>query len=311
MLMSTDTFSYTVELTLEEFTKQNVILCLNEQGQKTILIKNSDQNTRKTTSTTKYLEIKKNLTIELSGTRYYVHSISCTDSSEWINKNFMIIHDYLFKKLDEPIDDQTFAEILISIEELFGKGSVLTTELQFGIIGEILTLYYLYNHGVDNAFNYFHKNPRSRFDIEFNEKLKLEVKTTGKDTRVHRFRHTQLIDQNLDIYISSCLLVVLENGTSIFQLLTDSIILANDPEYTFNVSKIINKYKLSTDNCGIHFDFPSSLGSIKIYNSKDVPKLTEEIPPGVKEVSYEIEFSAAVEISVETLILNINKETGK
>src|SRR5690606_38670450 len=111
------------EIDKETFKDTVVIPCINDDGFRTLLIKNSEPKRYPSSYTTKYLLIKRNVVLVNAEDEYFCHLISCRENSEFMNHNFDTIYEYLFKKIESPIDEYSFSDLMNSIEELFSKNS--------------------------------------------------------------------------------------------------------------------------------------------------------------------------------------------
>ena len=300
-------FKYITEI--EEFDLENriVIPCLNEEGYRTLLIKNSKDKTLQTTFTTKHLLIKKNMVLESNRKEYYVHIITCREKSDYMDNNFNIIFEYLFDKLVVPISDDEFSELITSIQELFKQNTENLNSVQVGTTGELMTLLYLYRGGMKDIFNKYHKSQFSKHDIELDGINKIEVKSTTKDYRIHRFSHDQLNNKLLNIFISSVKVEVVENGLSLYELFIKVLAKISDPEVKFQYRKLMNYCGIDIFNQGIKFNYDESLSNVKLMNSKEVPQLKGDFPEGIANIVYDSICDMAPEIMLPDFINMVEK----
>ena len=281
------TYKYLVDLDVDELNMKTVIPCLNEDGFRTLLIKSINQKRQTTTYSTKHLIIKKNVVLTHDSNDYYMHLISCRESNEYINHNFDLIYNYLFKKIENGIDENEFSDLLLSIEELFSKATDNIENLQVGIAGELLTLLLFYKNGYPNLVESYHKNAYSKHDIEIDEKKKIEVKTTAKESRIHSFSHKQLVSGDNDVFVSSVLLSKVEKGMSLYQLFQELMSFVISYETSFSLRKMMNYCNVDITSQGVVFDYDISLESIRIIKACDIPHISIEIPKGVSNVYYD------------------------
>ncbi len=299
-------YKYITEIEKGELQNANVIPCINESGQRTLLFKNSSLKIIEFSYDTKHLIIKKNVVLNYDNKKYYFHLISCKDSTDYMDHNFDIIYEYVFKKIENPIDEDTFSELMFSIQNLFQKPSGDLNNIQIGTAGELITLLYFYNKGYKNILNDYHKNAYSKHDIEITETKKIEVKTTTKANRIHRFTHEQLHNLLYDIFVSSVILYTTEKGTSLFELFVEVLNKTNNFETKFSLHKMMNYCGIDTLNQGIVFSLKNSIRSVKLMNSKDLPQISTTIPQGVTNISYESACDLAKECKILDII-NTNK----
>lgn len=299
-------YKYITELDLLDLENKTVIPCLNEEGYRSLLIKNSKKNTNQTSYTTKFLLIKKNTVLIHNDTEYYFHIITCREKSEYMDNNFTIIFEYLFEKLYSPISDDEFTELINSIQELFKQSTESLNMLQVGTAGELITLLYLYENGMDDVLNKYHKNSYSKHDIELDSLNKIEVKTTTKDNRIHRFSHDQLSNNTLNIYVASIKLSTIENGLSLYDLFIKILGRVSNSEVKFGLRKIMNYCGVDIFNKGIQFNFLQTYNSVKLIKAKDIPQIESELPAGVSNIVYDSICDLSPEISVSNLLRLIN-----
>jgi len=304
-------YKYITEITEKEMNEMNIIPCLNDNGFRTLLIKNLTRKRIESNYDTKHLTIKKNITLYYENQPYFFHLISCKENTNLMNYNFDIIYEYLFKRIEEPIDENTFSELLFSIQSLFEKTSENLNQVQIGTAGELLTVLHLYNSGYKEIFNNLHKNVYSKHDIEITNSLKIEVKTTTKETRTHRFSHNQIYDNFYDIYVSSVMLFRTEKGISLYDLFIEILNITDNYEARFSLYKLMNFCGVNNMNQGIVFSKDNSIKSIKIINSLDLPKINNDIPHGISNVSYDVYCDLAKQQSIGNFVKFLKEQNAK
>lgn len=304
-------YKYITEITEKEMNEMIIIPCLNDNGFRTLLIKNLTKKRIESNYDTKHLIIKKNITLYYDNQPYFFHLISCKENTNLMNYNFDIIYEYLFKKIEEPIDESTFSELLFSIQSLFEKPSDNLTSVQIGTAGELLTALHLYKSGYKGIFNNFHKNMFSKHDIEITDSLKIEVKTTTKETRTHRFSHNQIYDNFYDIYVSSVILYKTEKGTSLYDLFVELLNITDNYETRFSLYKLMNFCGVNNMNQGIVFSKENSMKSIKIINGINLPKINNDIPEGISNISYDVYCDLARQESIGNFVKFLREQNAK
>ncbi|WP_026400247.1 PD-(D/E)XK motif protein [Acholeplasma equifetale] len=295
-------YKYISDIDQNTFESNVVVPCINDEGYRTILIKNKTQNRFASSYATKHLIIKKNIVLVHGDLEFYCHIITCKNSDPYTNRNFDIINEYLFQKLDKPIDEFEFSELLNSIEQLFDKANGEISKHQIGIAGELITLLYFAKQGFSNVLNNYHKNFFSHHDIEISDVIKIEVKTSAEGKRIHKFNHEQLNDKHMRIYISSVKLYTVEKGMSLYQLFDTILKIVKNYETKFLIYKLMNFCCVDEINQGITFSLEDSLDSVRIFHSKDIPQIKEEIPKGVLNISYSSDCELVPEIDIKDIV---------
>lgn len=295
-------YKYIADIILEELNTQIVIPCINESGMRSLLIKNSSNKRILSSYNTKNLLIKRNSVLNHGNTEYFFHTISCRNSSDFMNRNFDIIYDYLFKKIDKPIDEYEFSELLNSIEELFTKGTTDLNNLQVGVVGELLTLMYFVNNGYYDVLNRYHKNAFSKHDIELDSVKKIEIKTTAKENRIHRFSHHQLFESGYKIFVASVIIRHVENGMSLYKLFKQVMSHIDNYETHFFINKMMNYCAVDEYNQGILFSYEASYNSILLFRAQDIPHISDTIPKGVSNLNYDSVCDLSPSIDIHELM---------
>ena len=120
-------FKYISTLSEEDVENNIVIACTDEEGRRTIVIRNSAQKTTTTKMATDNLIIQGDAVLALNGKNFYCHIISAISNDYFSNEQFEVVYEYIFKKMTEPISSTALLSLINSLEELFK----ITPELSF------------------------------------------------------------------------------------------------------------------------------------------------------------------------------------
>ena len=151
----------------------------------------------------------------------------------------------------------------------------------------------------------------SKHDIEITDSLKIEVKTTTKETRTHRFSHNQIYDNFYDIYVSSVILYKTEKGTSLYDLFVELLNITDNYETRFSLYKLMNFCGVNNMNQGIVFSKDNSMKSIKIINGINLPKINNDIPEGISNISYDVYCDLARQESIGNFVKFLREQNAK
>ena len=93
---------YMTDLTAEEVDSSNIIKCLNEEGELSILIKNALMKNTSYIYQTDSLLVSLDNVLTLKDQDYYFHIITLKKAEDE-DDQFTTLYEYVFKKIDRPI----------------------------------------------------------------------------------------------------------------------------------------------------------------------------------------------------------------
>ena len=296
-------FKYYSDITEEELNNNVVLPCKDQDGMLCIFIKNSEEKTVQNNPNTDNLNIKMNAVLTKDGKDYYFHIISSKLTDAFYQEQFNIIFEYLFKKIENPISDSDLTSLIMSLEEFFRITPDRDTRLlQIGVYGELLFIKHLYECGYTEIVQKYHQNFYTKHDIEISDKLRIEIKTTQSDKRIHNFGHQQIYRPELDLYVASLLIEPVENGYSLFELFNDVINLYANPDFILSLQKMMRRCNVNNENHGIQVSYTKAIDDLRIFNAENLPKLKLREPHGVSAIHYDVDCSFAVGIDIYEFI---------
>ena len=301
-------FKYIGNIAVEELNTISVHACINEDGFRCILIKNAQKKTILTKYDTDNMEIKLNSVLQFMNEDYYFHIITSKNNDKESNEQFRIVYEYIFQKIQEPVTDDALAKLVLSLEEYFR----ITPEkdnrkLQIGVFGELLCIDYLHKNGCDNILQKYHNNFFLKHDVEISEKLRIEIKTSINEKRIHHFRHDQLCREDVFVIVASVLLEESREGTSLWNMFERVIALLNDPDDIFAIRKVVRMCDVSEDKQGLCFSEGKAWQDIRFFDAKSLPQVLGVIPPGVTKVEYDVDCALGNNIVVSDVIKKISE----
>ena len=296
-------YKYIAQISKNELRDLIVIPCITEDGMHTILVKNEICRTTTTKYSTDNLIVKLNAVLIQEDEEYYFHIISSVSNDEKLLGQFNVIYNFIFKKFNSPILDNQLSVLISSLEEYFKiSKNKDVLNLQIGVFGELFTIKYLYEAGYDSIFVKFHNNFFSKHDFELDSKTRLEVKTTTKEKRIHRFKHNQLVRGDINVYISSLMIELSKEGYSLYQLFEYILNQVDDPDLEFSIYKIMKKCDCTIENQGIKTSIEKVYDECRIFSSNSVPKLEESIPNGISYIEYDVDCTFAESIDIRQFV---------
>ena len=212
-------FKYISSITEEELENNVVVPCTDEDGFSCILIKNAKAKTISSGYSTDNMEIKINRVLLRNGKDYFFHIIRAKKTDAYSRSQFDTIFEFVFKKIEDAVDDVELSGLITSLEDYFKTTPEKNKrEIQIGVFGELFTIKYLYDVGYHEIVEKFHKNFYSKHDIEINSKVRMEVKSTTSEKRIHHFKHNQIMRSDIKVVLSSVMLEESKEGTSLKSL---------------------------------------------------------------------------------------------
>lgn len=200
--------------------------------------------------------------------------------------------------------DRSIIELTNDLIEMYKINSSKDSLSEQGLWGELFTIIYLSKNLNINIGSYWHSDNLNKYDFSFNENTKLEVKTTKKEVREHRFSHEQVYT-NYDVIISSVQVRKDDNGLTVIDLYNEVSKLFNS-KYDLLIKIEKELKKLDMNNLD-KYDFEYSNNNIKFYLNKNIPHFNNPEPSGVHNTEYTVIFENVNELSNEKLIEYIDK----
>lgn len=287
-------FKYISNLTINEIDSNVVIPCIDEDGMHSILIKNSINKSITNRFITDNLSIQINSILYFKDKAYYCHIIKSTKNDLHSVGQFHVIFDYIFKKIEDPINGNELSSLITSLEDYFKvtpDPNLMT--LQIGVFGELLTIKYLFENGYSNIVNKYHQNFYSKHDIELDDRNRIEIKTTVSEKRIHTFKHNQIYRKDVNVFVASVMLEQSKEGVSLYTLFEDVISLYTNPDSELELRKLMKKCNVNLENEGPSFAIEKAYNELKIFEACKLPRLEIDAPNGVTNIKYDVDCSIA------------------
>jgi len=296
-------FKYISQITKEELNNNIVIPCTNENGYPCILIKNSIEKKISSNYNTDNLEIKLNAVLVHDNENHYFHIITSKKNDYFAKVQFNVIFEYVFMKIESKISDNSLSNLISSIYEYFKiSPDADFRNMQIGVFGELLCIKKLYESGYEEIVNKYHRDFYSKHDIEINDKVRLEIKTTSSEKRIHRFKHNQIYRDDVKVFVASSILEPSQEGCSLYDLFVEIKSLYSDPDAKFALEKLMKKCGISLENKGLTFALSKAYGDLYFFDSDSLPKINIKEPNGVTNISYDVDCSFGESLDVFEMI---------
>jgi hypothetical protein len=296
-------YKYISTITADELNTHVVIPCTDEDNHPCILIRNSNPKTTISTYSTDNLEVKLNRVLFFGGTSYFFHIIASKQTDFYSKQQFNTIFEYIFKKIASPIDDLELSTLITSLEDYFKTSpDPNRTPLQIGVFGELLVVKFLYQSGYPEIVEKYHQDFYSKHDVEITDKLRMEIKTTAGEKRIHHFKHAQIFRTDVAVYVASVVLEPSKEGYSLYELFNEVLGFYSDPDAILALKKLMIRCGVSEDDAGLRFALEKALNEIRFYKADALPKLMVGDVDGITNVEYDVDCSLAQQTLVPELI---------
>ena len=286
-----DAQQYFSEINIAELSSRNVVLCRDNESRKTLLIRNAQDSSDFVSFENAFFIMKNNVELYVDKKKLgNFHVLICKSTDDIIVGHFCRVCNHLFLKSDDKMRTDELVKLFYSLEKLFAEVEENNRALEIGIYGELAAINYLYSLG-NKAYNKWHADFFNKHDFEIDKKVKVEVKTTSKNERIHSFGHDQIYRTNLKVYVISAMIKTCEKGTSIYELCKNTMDILTDRAQLLAIESLMKKLGLSENYQGVNCILEDVYKTIKIYSAENIPHLSEAIPEGVSNIHYDIDLT--------------------
>lgn len=282
---------------------ENSYYGISKEGYITFISESGNQYARPSSQQTKHLFLGTNMKCSLKmddGLYEGIYNVLvCFESNyEAIISFLQLTNVYSKSRKDSAINIKTFFETL---KNLFSnKQQLPLLELQ-GLFGELYFMEYIQNEKFDIS-DYWQSREKMKFDFSITDYKKIEIKTTTGDSRVHKFRHEQLVSDIYDTWIVSIMLRKDDQGLSLYEL-SESIKKNNPMNLNLHtrIANLLNNYT-KEELEQIKFNENYIKNNIGFYRTSNIPKFQEKQPKGVYNTEYDSDLSNIEKSDKEQLI---------
>ena len=276
---------------------ENHKIGLDKQGNICLLIKSKDDSNKPKSKLDSYKHIRilfdRSCEIIPSQTKKVINSnytvIQFFDSDNDVQIYFLHVCSIIIRRLGNyPSLNNTYASIKYLLE-LFSK---ILSPAKNSIQGIWTELFLIdLSSDVDYMINAWHVQKNDRFD--FNDgNTKLEVKSTNKSERIHRFSFHQLKpNKNSGLFIASVMVMESGLGISIFDLIKSIESKTTNSKCIEKLYEIVFETlgNLTTKILSVKYDKLYSVDKVQYFNFKDIPVIDKEcIPANITNIKFDI-----------------------
>lgn len=229
-----------------------------------------------------------------------IHILLCKNLKPEITDAFLRLTQAF--AVSNPNDQRHLTKLFSALTLLFSKETVSQEKELQGLYAELFAILYFKEHNCDLA-PFWQSKDKMKFDFSINENKRIEVKSTTKSNRVHRFRHEQLLSDLYDIKVISFMFQKNDCGFSLKELIDDILLKYNSNlALILHIENLIRNVDVSTLS-SLKFDKTYTVQNMKIFNAVDIPHFYEQTPEGVANTEYDCDLTNINSISIETLNL--------
>lgn len=207
---------------------------------------------------------------------------------------------FAFAAQDTDNDQLYLPKLFSSISTLFDKSKEVTEKELQGLFSELYVIFMFYRYGLDLS-KYWQSKSRMKFDFSLSDTKRLEIKSTIKSTRIHHFRHEQLLNELYDIKIVSLMLQKNDRGLSLLDLISKiRSIFYNNYSLMLHIDAITTQLDVERMS-SVRYDETYLKENIRFYCAGKIPHFSEKNPEGVFNAEYDCCLDNISGISFEQL----------
>ncbi len=228
--------------------------------------------------------------------------MSCVDSDDLLKDRFFNMVETLLRALGENPVIEELRTVVSGLIELFRLAIQPPRGTVQGLWAELWII--AHAHEPELLLDSWHVEPADVFDFNAGSQ-RLEVKSSKRRTRKHKFTHEQLHPPSRTrVVICSVFVEPAGNGPTIFTLVTRIRNRISNPSALRKLDYVVVS-TLGTDwRTAVDATFDAELASESLcfYKVEDVPSLPTNIPPGVSEVRYVSDLSRTRALTAEEML---------
>jgi hypothetical protein len=218
--------------------------------------------------------------------------VTLKSDSEGIVKYFVNTVYYLINQLDLT---PSFAQIKAELNNLVNLFRSLSKPAKKTIQGLWTELLFIdQSNDIEYIIKSWHQGENDRYD--FNDGInKVEIKSTSKNDRIHRFSLLQLQEiKDTSVIIGSTFTVETGKGISVNDLIESIKGKITDHSLMLKIhNTVANTMRDDFDHIfDIYFDYSLALNSILYFDVRSIPKIhSEDVPNQITNVKYDCNLS--------------------
>jgi hypothetical protein len=213
--------------------------------------------------------------------------LKCDSESENLKEIFLRSIDNFAYSASNDISQKEIYEMTKNLIELFEKITQNRNNDLIGFWGELFIINYLKSK--EKLLEAWHPDKKDTFDFLINN-YALEIKTSSSNNRIHNFSYEQLNSKNTSIIIGSVMIRKSRSGMSLLDLKNNILKKINQEQLKIKLQEMYDimtgtktKYELED----VKYTYEYAKDHTKFFNSKMVPRIKENLMPGIKHVKFQ------------------------
>lgn len=286
---------------LVHFT-EDVLVGIDKVGNCSFVINSSTPKQTQICQCTKVLSLECNVNATYSSdgktTSTIVHVLKCLSKDEEDISLFLELSS-LFINEGDYSEEYIFGVFRTMVNFFSDKNEPSDIELQ-GLFAELYTIKYFMQPL--HLENYWQSKDKLKFDFSISDKLKIEVKSTLKNNRIHHFKHDQLMTNLYDIFVVSFMLKHDDLGLSLYDLLLEArYLFRSDVNRLIKINQVLRNTSKSR-LCSMCFEENYTNLKMKIFKAEEIPKFRQVSPEGVSNAEYDCNLENINEVNFDDFI---------
>jgi hypothetical protein len=217
----------------------------------------------------------------------------CVGTDPLLQRYFLSVCESIIIAIGDDPTDGEIESGFRSLLELFAQLEQASKKTAMGLWSELLLIVGSVN--VPSVCDAWQRSGREVFDFHLND-VRIEVKSTGADTRIHHFRLPQLSPPgDVQVLVASIHAVDSAGGTTVSELAEEiNSLLIESPDVRIEFESKLAQVMGANFEAILRASFDRELAqrSILLFDGKNVPKISEDtVPPGVSSVSFKSDLS--------------------
>lgn len=203
-------------------------------------------------------------------------------------------------------DQYYLTKLFTALTSLFAKEKRASeSELQ-GLYAELYAILYLKENGCDIS-SFWQSKDKMKFDFSINGNKRIEVKSTIKPNRIHRFRHEQLLSDLYDIKVISLMLQKNDCGLSLRCLINKVYDTFNtNMPMLLHIEQLIRNVQ-EQELQELKYDEVFTKNNIRFYNAEDIPHFEDVNPDGISNAEYDCDLTGSPTLTIDEFKIFINQ----
>ena len=255
--------------------------------------------------TTRELKLMFNITSSLKInnliTEKKVHILICNSTKDEDVYAFLMLAQS-FIQCEDYKNYSNICELFLVFVDLFSQDKAVNHKELQGFYAELYTILYVFEQKNLDISRFWQSKDKMKFDFSISENKRIEVKSTVNESRIHHFKHEQLLAELYDIKVVSMLLRKDDTGLSLKELINKiKYITRNNFNVLLQIEKKIH-HVMETELESLKFDEGYTKFNIRFFESENIPRFPGKTPEQVSQAEYNSNLSGIRDLELEGFV---------